>query len=106
MAAVKLDQRVMVQQLVLIPDAGGGQARNWTNFREVWAQVRWKSVSRDVANGEIGLARRAIIILRWAPDYPDPMRLIIDQKTLRVLARFRRKIDAGDFLEIEGEDTF
>jgi len=96
----------MVQQLVLIPDAGGGQDRNWTDFREVWAQVRWKPVSRDVANGETGLARRAIIILRWAPDFPDPMRLIIDQKALRVLAQYRRKIDAGEFLEIEGEDTF
>ncbi|MDQ7018076.1 MAG: head-tail adaptor protein [Robiginitomaculum sp.] len=106
MAAVKLDQRVMVQQLVLIPDAGGGQARNWTDFREVWAQVRWKSVSRDGGNGQTGLAQRAIITLRWAPDYPDPMRLVIDQRALRVLSRFRRKIGAGDFLEIEGEDTF
>jgi len=106
MTAVKLDQRVMVQQLVLIPDAGGGQARNWTNFREVWGQVRWKSVSRDVSNGQTGLAQRAIITLRWAPDFPDPMRLIIDQKTLRVLSWFRRKIGAGDFMEIEGEDTF
>lgn len=96
----------MVQQLVLIPDAGGGQARSWTDFREVWAQVRWKSVSRNVANGQTGLARKAIIILRWAPDYPDPMRLVLDQNALRVLARFRRKTGAGDFLEIEGEDTF
>lgn len=106
MANIKLTQRVMVQQLVLIADAGGGQARNWSDFREVWAQVQWASVSQSVENGEIGRRRRANIILRWAPDLPDPIRLIVEQKTLTVLANTRAKVGGGEFLEIECEDTF
>jgi head-tail adaptor len=106
MATIKLTRRVMVQNLVIVADAGGGQARNWADFREVWAKIQWRQVSRDVENGETGLRNRAIVTLRWAPDLPDPMRLLTDQKTLNVLSQNRIKIGAGDYLQIECEDKF
>jgi len=104
--SVKLTQRAMIQHLLVTPDAGGGEARVWADFRYVWANVRWGKVSRDAENGEIGLRQRALVTVRWAPDLPDPMRLNLAGKTLKVLAAMRRKIDAGDYFELECEDTF
>ncbi len=106
MADVKLTERVMVQQLSVIADAGGGQARNWSDFREVWAKVKWGSVSRDPQNAEIGRRRKAIVTIRHAPDLPDPMRLVIAQKNLVVLAITRINESSGAFLQLECEDTF
>ena len=104
--SVKLTQRAMVQHLVVTPDAGGGEARNWADFRYVWAHVRWGGVGRDAENGGVGLRQRALVTVRWAPDLPDPMRLNLAGKSLRVLAVMRKKIDAGDYFELECEDTF
>ncbi len=106
MADVKLADRVMVQQLTKTPDAGGGQARNWSDFREVWAKVDWGFVSRDSQNAEIGRRRKASVTMRFAPDLPDPMRLMVDQKALVVLARARISDGASAFLQLECEDTF
>ncbi len=106
MAFVTLTDRVMVQILVIVADNGGGQARIWSDFREVWARIQWGGVGRDTQNGEVGLRRKATITLRWAPDLPDPMRLIAGQKTLTVLSMARSKVGSGAFLDIECEDTF
>ncbi len=103
---IKLTHRVMVQQLSTVPDQGGGQARLWSDFREVWANVKWNSVGSSSENGALGQGRRALLTLRWASDLPDPLRLIIGGKTFRFRGSTRLKIGAGEFLQIECEESF
>ncbi len=106
MGMSKFTHRVMVQQLTAVSDAGGGNARNWNDFREVWAHVKWGLVGRDAGNGGLGRRRRVIITLRWAPDLPDPMRLVISQKKLLALSLTRINAPGHDLLEVVCEDTF
>jgi len=105
MAGVRLDTRIMVQSLVTIADAGGGQSRSWSDFREVWAQVQWDRPGKDAESGKAGYRRTVVVTLRWAPDLPDPMRLIAAQRSLDVIAGTRLLADP-DFFQAECEERF
>ncbi len=105
MAAIKLDSRVMVQSLVTMADAGGGQSRSWSDFREVWAQVQWGQPGKETETGGSGYRRSAMVTLRWAPDLPEPMRLIASQRPLVVIAAKRLLADP-DYLQADCEEYF
>lgn len=106
MAPFRPTHRVMVQQLTTTLDEGGGQDRVWNDFRAVWAQVKFNAVSSSPENGGVGQRRKAVVSVRYAPDLPDPARLIINSKIFRFLGSTRLRIGAGEFLEIECEESF
>ncbi len=103
MAAITLDTRVMVQALAAVADAGGGHSRNWSDFRAVWAQVRWGRPDRASGDGSGGYRRSVTVTLRWAPDLPDPMRLIVAQRPLAVVSATRLQADP-DYVLAECEE--
>ena len=68
------------------PDDLGGVQTNWVLYGQAWAHVRAHNVQERAENGRAAITKTYRITIRWQRDFPERVRLMWDDKTLRVLS--------------------
>ena len=69
-----------------IPDAFGGAQTSWVLYGAAWAHIKPKTVTERAENGRAAITKTYLVTIRWQRDFPERVRLLWGEHTLRVLS--------------------
>ena len=85
LAAGRLDRRVIIQNLILTPNAYGEPIESWATFATVWAEVRDLRGREFFSAQQVNAEVETIFRIRWLAGVLATMRISYDSKAYDIL---------------------
>ena len=67
------------------PDELGGVQTSWILYGAAWAHIKAQTTQERLENGRAAITKTYRVTIRWQRNFPERVRLLWDDVTLRVL---------------------